>query len=424
MLDVKILRENPELVDASQAKRHKEPVSAEFKKLDEVLRAIKTEIQELQNRRNVVSKQIGIEKSQGNDAADLLAEMAGLSPRVKELEEKQREAQAAFDNFISTIPNILDDCVPEGEDEEENVELRGFLEPTKFDFEPKEHNELGVDLGQIDFETGQKLVGSRGYWLQGDISRLERAISTLMLELKAEDGYTEVSAPFMVNSECMFGTGQLPKFSEDLYQTTDGKWLIPTSEVPLTNYVREKIWAETDLPFKFTGLTPCFRSEAGSAGRDVGGILRVHQFQKVEMVQIVHPDESMKAHEEMIASAEKVLQTLKLPYRAMQLCSGDVGFGSRSTVDLEVWLPGQNQYREIASISNCWDFQARRMNARFKDAEGKVRFLHTLNGSGLAVGRCLLAVMENYQTAEGDIIIPEALRPFMRGQEVITKYKK
>jgi seryl-tRNA synthetase len=222
----------------------------------------------------------------------------------------------------------------------------------------------------------------------------------------------------------MFGTGQLPKFSEDLYQTTDGKWLIPTSEVPLTNYVREKIWAETDLPFKFTGLTPCFRSEAGSAGRDVGGILRVHQFQKVEMVQIVHPDESMKAHEEMIASAEKVLQTLKLPYRAMQLCSGDVGFGSRSTVDLEVWLPGQNQYREIASISNCWDFQARRMNARFKDAEGKVRFLHTLNGSGLAVGRCLLAVMENYQTAEGDIIIPEALRPFMRGQEVITKYKK
>jgi seryl-tRNA synthetase len=424
MLDVKILRENPELVDASQAKRHKEPVSAEFKKLDEALRAIKTEIQELQNRRNVVSKQIGIEKSQGNDAADLLAEMAGLSPRVKELEEKQREAQAAFDNFISTIPNILDDCVPEGEDEEENVELRGFLEPTKFDFEPKEHNELGVDLGQIDFETGQKLVGSRGYWLQGDISRLERAISTLMLELKAEDGYTEVSAPFMVNSECMFGTGQLPKFSEDLYQTTDGKWLIPTSEVPLTNYVREKIWAETDLPFKFTGLTPCFRSEAGSAGRDVGGILRVHQFQKVEMVQIVHPDESMKAHEEMIASAEKVLQTLKLPYRAMQLCSGDVGFGSRSTVDLEVWLPGQNQYREIASISNCWDFQARRMNARFKDAEGKVRFLHTLNGSGLAVGRCLLAVMENYQTAEGDIIIPEALRPFMRGQEVITKYKK
>lgn len=424
MLDVKILRENPELVDASQAKRHKEPVSTEFQKLDNELRAIKTEIQELQNRRNVVSKQIGIEKSQGNDAAELLAEMATLSPRVKELEEKQRQAQKDFDYFISTIPNILDENVPEGEDEEENVELRGFLEPTKFDFEPKEHNELGVDLGQIDFETGQKLVGSRGFWMQGDISRLERAISTLMLELKAEDGYTEVSAPFMVNSECMFGTGQLPKFAEDSYVTTDGKWLIPTSEVPLTNYVREKIWAETDLPFKFTGLTPCFRSEAGSAGRDVGGILRVHQFQKVEMVQIVHPDESMKAHEEMIASAEKVLQTLKLPYRAMQLCSGDVGFGARSTVDLEVWLPGQNQYREIASISNCWDFQARRMNARFKDAEGKVRFLHTLNGSGLAVGRCLLAVMENYQTAEGDIIIPEALRPFMRGQEVITKYKK
>jgi seryl-tRNA synthetase len=424
MLDARLLRENPELVDASQAKRHKEPVSAEFKKLDEALRAIKTEIQELQNRRNVVSKQIGIEKSQGNDTADLLAEMAGLSPKVKELEETQRQAQKEFDYFISTIPNILDAEVPEGEDEDQNIELRGFMEPTKFDFEPKEHNVLGVDLGQIDFETGQKLMGSRGYWLQGDISRLERAISTLMLELKAEDGYTEVSAPFMVNDECMFGTGQLPKFSDDLYKTTDGKWLIPTSEVPLTNYVREKVWKETDLPFKFTGLTPCFRSEAGSAGRDVGGILRVHQFQKVEMVQIVHPEKSMEAHEEMIASAEKVLQTLKLPYRAMLLCSGDTGFGATRTVDLEVWLPGQNAYREISSISNCGDFQARRMNARFKDAEGKTRFMHTLNGSGLAVGRCLLAVMENYQTAEGDIIVPEALRPFMRGQEIITKYKK
>ena len=424
MIDVKLLRENPEIVDASQATRGKEPVSAEFKKLDEVLRAIKTEIQELQNKRNVVSKQIGIEKSQGNDAAELLAEMAEISPRVKELEEKQREAQKEFDDFIAIIPNILSTEVPAGEDEEDNVELRGYLEPTKFDFEPKEHNELGVNLGQIDFETGQKLVGSRGYWLQGDISRLERAISTLMLELKAEDGYTEVSAPFMVNEECMFGTGQLPKFAEDLYVTTDGKWLIPTSEVPLTNYVRDNIWAESDLPFKFTGLTPCFRSEAGSAGRDVGGILRVHQFQKVEMVQIVHPDESNKAHEEMIASAEKVLQTLELPYRVMQLCSGDTGFGARRTVDLEVWLPGQDAYREIASISNCWDFQARRMKARFKDAEGKVRFLHTLNGSGLAVGRCLLAVMENYQTENGDIIVPEALRPFMRGQEIITKYTK
>lgn len=424
MLDVKILRDNPELVDASQAKRHKDPVSAEFKKLDDVLRAIKTEIQELQNRRNVVSKQIGIEKSQGNDAADLLSEMSTLSPRVKELEEKQREAQKEFDYFISTIPNVLDAEVPDGVDEDQNIELRGFLEPTKFDFEPKEHNVLGVNLGQIDFETGQKLMGSRGYWLQGDISRLERAISTLMLELKAEDGYTEVSAPFMVNDECMFGTGQLPKFSEDLYKTTDGKWLIPTSEVPLTNYVRDKVWQESDLPFKFTGLTPCFRSEAGSAGRDVGGILRVHQFQKVEMVQIVHPEKSVDAHQEMIASAEKVLQELKLPYRAMQLCSGDTGFGARTTVDLEVWLPGQNQYREIASISNCGDFQARRMNARFKDKDGKIQFMHTLNGSGLAVGRCLLAVMENYQTAEGDIVIPEALRPFMRGQEIITMYKK
>ncbi|HAG53324.1 MAG TPA: serine--tRNA ligase [Alphaproteobacteria bacterium] len=424
MIDVKLLRENPEVVDASQATRGKEPVSAEFKKLDEALRAIKTEIQELQNKRNVVSKQIGIEKSQGNDAAELLAEMAGISPRVKELDEKQREAQKTFDDFIATIPNVLSTDVPAGADEEDNIELRGYLEPTKFDFEPKEHNELGVNLNLIDFEAGQKIAGSRGFWLQGDISRLERAISTLMLELKAEDGYTEVSPPFMVNEECMFGTGQLPKFTEDLYVTTDGKWLIPTSEVPLTNYVRDNIWAESDLPFKFTGLTPCFRAEAGSAGRDVGGILRVHQFQKVEMVQIVHPDESNKTHEEMISSAEKVLQTLELPYRVMQLCSGDTGFGARRTVDLEVWLPGQDAYREIASISNCWDFQARRMKARFKDAEGKVRFLHTLNGSGLAVGRCLLAVMENYQTENGDIVIPEALRPFMRGQEIITKYTK
>jgi len=424
MIDVKLLRENPEVVDASQATRGKEPVSAEFKKLDEVLRSIKTEIQELQNKRNVVSKQIGIEKSQGNDAAELLAEMAEISPRVKELEEKQREAQKTFDDFIAVIPNILSEEVPAGEDEEDNIELRGYLEPTKFDFEPKEHNELGVNLNLIDFEAGQRIAGSRGFWLQGDISRLERAISGLMLELKAEDGYTEVSPPFMVNEECMFGTGQLPKFAEDSYVTTEGKWLIPTSEVPLTNYVRDNIWAESDLPFKFTGLTPCFRSEAGSAGRDVGGILRVHQFQKVEMVQIVHPDESNKAHEEMISSAEKVLQTLELPYRVMQLCSGDTGFGARRTVDLEVWLPGQDAYREIASISNCWDFQARRMKARFKDADGKVRFLHTLNGSGLAVGRCLLAVMENYQTENGDIIVPEALRPFMRGQEIITKYTK
>lgn len=424
MLDAKLLRENPELVEASQTKRGKDSVTAEFNQLDEALRAIKTEIQELQNKRNVVSKQIGIEKSQGNDAADLLAEMAEISPKVKQLEEAQREAQAKFDNFIALIPNILADEVPAGDDEEDNIELRGYLEPTRFDFEAKEHNELGVNLNLIDFEAGQRIAGSRGFWLQGDISRLERAISCLMLELKAEDGYTEVSPPFMVNEECMFGTGQLPKFAEDSYVTTEGKWLIPTSEVPLTNYVRDNIWAESDLPFKFTGLTPCFRSEAGSAGRDVGGILRVHQFQKVEMVQIVHPDESNKAHEEMISSAEKVLQTLELPYRVMQLCSGDTGFGARRTVDLEVWLPGQNAYREIASISNCWDFQARRMKARFKDADGKVKFLHTLNGSGLAVGRCLLAVMENYQTETGDIIVPEALRPYMRGQEIITKYTK
>lgn len=424
MLDAKLLRENPELVDASQKTRHKELVAAEFKKIDEELRGIKTQIQELQNRRNVVSKQIGIEKSQGNDAADLLAEMAELSPKVKQLEEQQRESQKVFNNFLATIPNILDESVPEGEDEDENIELRGFLEPTKFDFEPKEHNELGVDLGQIDFETGQKIAGSRGFWLQADVSRLERALYNLMLDLKADDGYTEVSPPFMVNEECMFGTGQLPKFAEDSYVTTEGKWLIPTSEVPLTNYAREEIFAEEELPFKFTGLTPCFRSEAGSAGRDVGGILRVHQFQKVEMVQIVHPEKSWDAHDEMVASAEKVLQTLKLPYRAMLLCSGDTGFGARKTIDLEVWLPGQNAYREIASISNCWDFQARRMNARFRDADGKINFVHTLNGSGLAVGRCLLAVMENYQTAEGDIVVPEALRPYMRGQEIITPYKK
>lgn len=424
MLDAKLLRDNPELIDASQAKRGKAPISEEFKKLDEALRAIKTEIQELQNKRNVVSKQIGIEKLQGNDAADLLAEMSGISPKVKKLEEEQRTAQAAFDNFIALIPNILADEVPAGDDEEDNIELRGYLEPTKFDFDAKEHNVLGVDLGQIDFKAGQKIAGSRGFWLQSDISRMERAISSLMLDLKADDGYTEVSPPFMVNEECMFGTGQLPKFAEDSYVTTEGKWLIPTSEVPLTNYVRDEIWAESDLPFKFTGLTPCFRSEAGSAGRDVGGILRVHQFQKVEMVQIVHPEKSLEAHEEMVQSAEKVLQALELPYRAMQLCSGDTGFGARRTVDLEVWLPGQNAYREIASISNCWDFQARRMNARFKDSDGKVKFLHTLNGSGLAVGRCLLAVMENYQTETGDITVPEALRPYMRGQEVITKYKK
>lgn len=423
MLDVKILRENPEIVDKSQEKRGKEIVSVEFAKVDKKLRTVKTEIQELQNRRNVVSKQIGIEKSQGNDVEELMVEMSEIGPKLKELEEKQREAQEVFDNFISCIPNLLDEEVPEGEDEEDNVELRGFLEPTKFDFEPKEHWELGQDLGMIDFETGQKLMGSRGFWIQGDISRLERAISTFMLDLKADDGYTEVSPPFIVNEEVMFGTGQLPKFAEDSYKTTEGKWLIPTSEVPLTNYVREKIWKESDLPFKFTALTPCFRSEAGSAGRDVKGILRVHQFQKVEMVQIVKPEDSAAAHEEMIASAERVLQELNIPYRVVLLCSGDTGFGARKTYDIEAWLPGQAKYREISSVSNCGDFQARRMKARFKDSEGNIQFMHTLNGSGVAVGRCLIAVMENYQTAEGDIVIPEVLRPYMGGQEIIKGNK-
>lgn len=424
MLDPRILRETPELVDESQVRRFKASVSAEFKVLDDTLRAIKAEIQELQNKRNTMSKEIGIKKSKGEDASAILEEVAKISANAKSLEESQRTAQKAFDDFLLNIPNILDASVPVGEDENDNIELRGYLEPTKFDFVPKEHGELGTNLGQIDFQAGQKIAGSRGFWLQDGISKMERALVQLMLDLKADDGYTEVSPPFMVNEECMIGTGQLPKFAEDSYVTTEGKWLIPTSEVPLTNYVRDNIWAENDLPFKFTGVTPCFRSEAGSAGRDVGGILRVHQFNKVEMVQIVKPENSEQAHQEMIASAERVLQELKLPYRAMQLCSGDIGFGSASTVDLEVWLPGQNAYREIASISNCRDFQSRRMNARFRNSEGRVEFLHTLNGSGLAVGRCLLAVMENYQTAEGDIIVPEALRPYMRGQEIITKYKK
>jgi seryl-tRNA synthetase len=348
--------------------------------------------------------------------------MAGISPKIKNLEEKQRLAQAEFDDFLAAIPNVLLSDVPQGEDEDDNIILRGFMEPTKFDFEPKEHNELGVALNQIDFEAGQRIMGSRGFWLQGDISRLERAITQLMLDLKREDGYLEVSPPFIVNEECMFGTGQLPKFAEDSYVTNEGKWLIPTSEVPFTNYVRDNIWSENDLPFKFTGVTPCFRSEAGSAGRDVGGILRVHQFNKVEMVQIVKPEDTAAAHEQMVASAEKVLQTLELPYQVMQLCSGDVGFASQTTHDIEVWLPGQNKYREIASVSICGDFQARRMNARYRDADGKAKFLNTLNGSGLAVGRTLIAVMENYQTACGDIVIPQALRSYMNGQEVITKY--
>ncbi|MCP4356099.1 MAG: serine--tRNA ligase [Proteobacteria bacterium] len=423
MLDVKILRENPQVVDESQKKRGKEPVSGKFAELDTKLRAIKTEIQELQNKRNVVSKQIGVEKSQGNNVDEFMAEMSEIGPKVKELEESQRVAQAEFDDFIAGIENVLNENTPLGEDEEDNVEVRGYLESTKLDFDPKEHWELGQDLGMLDFETGQKLMGSRGYWMQGDLSRLERAIASFMLDMKAEDGYTEVSPPFMVNDEIMFGTGQLPKFAEDSYRTTEGKWLISTSEIPLTNYVRDKIWKESDLPFKFTAHTPCFRSEAGSAGRDIKGILRVHQFSKVEMVQVVKPETSEQAFKDMVISAEKVLQSLELPYRIVHLCSGDTGFGSKITYDLEVWLPGQDKYREISSVSNCGDFQSRRMKARFKDAEGNIYFPHTLNGSGLAVGRCLIAIMENYQTESGDVVIPEVLRPYMRGQEVITVTK-
>lgn len=417
MLDLKWIRENPQEFDAAMARRGLSSQSDALLNLDAERRKVQTEMQEVQSRRNAAAKEIGKAKATGGDADALIAEVADLKGAAQELEARERAMQADLETLLSGLPNILDPEVPDGEDETGNVELRRVGEIPSFDFTPKEHYELGEALGMMDFETAAKLSGSRFVVTSGKIARLERAIAAFMLDVHTlEKGYLEVSPPVMVRGSALFGTGQLPKFEEDLYKVGEGQYLIPTAEVPLTNLVADSILSEADLPKRFTAHTLCFRSEAGSAGKDTAGMLRQHQFTKVEMVSITTPEQSKAEHERMTACAEDILKRLGLPYRVVVLCTGDTGFGAQKTYDIEVWLPGQNCYREISSCSNCGDFQARRMKARYRpEGEKATAFVHTLNGSGLAVGRTLIAVMENYQQADGSIRIPEALVPYMGG---------
>tara|TARA_R110002126_G_scaffold10087_3_gene45374 strand:- start:11128 stop:12408 length:1281 start_codon:yes stop_codon:yes gene_type:complete len=421
MHDIKYIRENPEVFDAALAKRGLDPLARNLLALDEQSRALKTELQNGQARRNEASKSIGQAKGRGDEEAAqaLMTEVAELKSKMPALEEKEREISGQLQDILATLPNLPADDVPLGEDEDGNVEIERWGKPRQFDFDPKEHSDIGPPLG-LDFETAAAMSGARFAFLRGQMARLQRAIGQYMLDQQtAENGFQECAPPLLVRDEAVFGVGQLPKFAEDMFQTKDGRWLIPTAEVSLTNSVREQILEEAQMPIRLTALTPCFRSEAGSAGKDTKGLIRQHQFEKVELVAITHPDQSEDEHERMTAAAESILQALELPYRKMLLCAGDMGAAARKTFDLEVWLPGQNTYREISSISNCGDFQARRMNTRFRpEGEEKgTRFVHTLNGSGLAVGRTLVAVLENYQQADGSVVIPSVLRPYMGGIE-------
>ncbi|MBV1688668.1 serine--tRNA ligase [Novosphingobium sp. G106] len=428
MHDIRLIRENPEAFDAGLARRGLEPLAQALLALDAQRRAVATRMQEAQNRRNEASKAIGAAKAQKRDeeAAALMTEVAELKQTLPALEEEERALDARQRDELSRLPQIPVAEVPDGEDEAGNVEVSRWGTLRSFDFAPKEHADLGPALG-LDFETGAAISGARFTFLRGQMARLARALGQFMLDRQTADhGYTECAPPLLVRDEAVFGTGQLPKFEEDLFRTTDGRWLIPTAEVSLTNSVREQILPETALPLRMTALTPCFRSEAGSAGKDTRGYIRQHQFDKVELVAVCRPEESEAEHEKMATAAESILQALELPYRKMLLCAGDMGFTAKKTFDLEVWLPGQNAYREISSISNCGDFQARRMNARYRPeagADGKkggTEFVHTLNGSGLAVGRTLVAVLENYQQADGSVDVPAALQPYMGGLERLT----
>ena len=423
MHDIRLIRENPAAFDAGLARRGLEPLSAQILAADASLRALQTEIQASLARRNEASKLIGQAMAQGDkDRAEALkVEVTDLKTTLPAKEEIEREQLAALQDLLAALPNLPADDVPDGEDEDANVEISRWGTPRTFDFAPQEHADFAPALG-LDFETAAKMSGARFAFLKGQMARLERALGQFMLDMQTgEPGYVECATPLMVRDEAAFGTTQLPKFREDLFQTTDGRWLISTSEMSLTNAVREEILSEAELPIRMTALTPCFRSEAGSAGRDTRGYIRQHQFWKVELVSIVRPEDSDAELERKTRAAEKILEALDLPYRKMLLCAGDMGFAARKTYDLEVWLPGQNAYREISSCSNCGDFQARRMNTRFRreDAKGN-EFVHTLNGSGLAVGRTLVAILENYQQADGSVDIPAALLPYIGGLSKLT----
>lgn len=420
MIDPKLLRTELDTVAEKLAKRGYELDKAFWQQVEEQRKSIQVKTEELQAKKNAGAKQVGLMKRNGENTDALMAEMATISSEMKQAEDALKALQDKILAAALTIPNLPDDSVPAGKDENDNVEMRRWGEPRQFDFEVKDHSDLGEDLGLLDFEMAAKLTGSRFSVLRGQLAKLNRALIAFMLTTHTDKyGYTEMYVPYMVNADSLLGTGQLPKFEEDLFKLRGEKeyYLIPTSEVPLTNSVRDKILDPETLPIKMTAHTPCFRSEAGSAGRDTRGLIRQHQFEKVEMVQIVHPETSMQALEDMTGQAEYILQQLGLPYRVIVLCGGDMGFGAVKTYDIEVWLPSQNTYREISSCSNCGDFQARRIQARVKDGK-KTELVHTLNGSGLAVGRTLLAIMENYQNANGTITVPEVLRPYM-GVDVI-----
>jgi seryl-tRNA synthetase len=418
MHDLKYIRENPQDFDAALIRRGAAPVSSSVLALDENRRALLTEMQNAQARRNEASKAIGAAMAKGDmaTAEALKAEVAALKDTLPALEEQERAAGEELDTLLAGLPNLPADDTPDGADETENVEMARWGTPRSFEFEPRDHADLGPVLG-LDFETGVAISGARFTFMRGQMARLNRALGQFMLDYQTgQRGYTECATPYLVRQESLFGTGQLPKFAEDNFQTTDGRWLIPTAEVSLTNSVREQILDEGALPIRMTALTPCFRSEAGAAGRDTKGLIRQHQFEKVELVSIVRPEDSAAEHERMVESAEGILQALELPYRKMLLCTGDMGASARKTYDLEVWLPGQGLYREISSCSNCGDWQARRMNTRYRPAESKGNvFVHTLNGSGLAVGRTLVAVLENHQQADGSVTVPAALLPYMGG---------
>lgn len=422
MHDLRYIRENPEAFDAALKRRGAEAVSDVLVRLDEKRRAMQTEMQNAQARRNEASKAIGTAMGKGDatTANALKAEVAGLKDRLPQLEEEERALGEELHNLLAALPNLPFDDVPDGVDENDNIELSKWGTKPQFDFAPREHSDIGPPLG-LDFETGVSMAGARFTFMRGVMARLNRAIGQFLVDHQTQvHGYTECATPYMVNTQAAYGTGQLPKFADDLFQTTDGRWLISTAEMSLTNSVREQILDEAALPIRLTALTPCFRSEAGAAGRDTKGLIRQHQFEKVELVSIVRPEDSAAEHERMTAAAESALQELRLHYRKVLLCTGDMG-NARKTYDLEVWLPGQNQYREISSCSNIGDWQARRMNARYRPVEGKGNvFVHTLNGSGLAVGRTLVAVLENYQQADGSVTVPTALLPYMGGVERLT----
>jgi seryl-tRNA synthetase len=422
MFDIKWIRDNPEVFDRGLKRRGLEPLSGQILRLDKEWREFQTQAEQLQAERNKLAKEIGSAKAKGGDTAALMRLVAESKEKQAVLEAEATRLREAIDAALAPIPNLPASDVPEGRDAASNKLVREGGKPPQFPFKAKDHVALGEALGLMDFERAVKISGSRFVVLSGGLARLERALAAFMLDLHVKEfGYTEVSPPLLVRDEAAFGTGQLPKFAEDLFKTTTGLWLIPTAEVPLTNLVRDEIIEQARLPLRYTAQTPCFRSEAGAAGKDTRGMIRQHQFSKVELVSISHPDQSNDEHERLTKCAEEVLKRLGLAYRVMLLCAGDMGAASRKTYDIEVWLPGQGAYREISSCSNCGDYQARRMGARFKaSGEKGTRYVHTLNGSGLAVGRALIAVMENFQQADGSIALPEALQPYMGGIKAIV----